>query len=292
MSSDNQFTALGAPGLPTPRGFFTNGDNITYGVNVQGVDRTGQGCGVYAEAMLNSPGLRASQDGTRPGVWGVGDHYGVYGASGNLYSSGIDNTPQPVDPTAGLGGIGVVGASLKMPGVLGTSDLTNESTGGFVNAFVPLSAGVMGLSNTSVGVVGANMNVGGDPNHPQQPRVFDIIDVIKSSAAGVFGWSTTDRGGVFGSAVPAGSGVPVHDVGTAQVRLLPVNVTLARVPNSRPPAHATPNLPILGQAGDLIAVVAEKGSTQLWFCIDTGIDATTAATWAEISFNRTIPGNR
>lgn len=93
MSSDNQFTALGASGTPTHAGFFTNANNITYGVNVQGLDTTGQGCGVYAECMKHSPLLRKSRDGSLPGVWGVGDHYGVYGASNKLYGPGKDNTP-------------------------------------------------------------------------------------------------------------------------------------------------------------------------------------------------------
>jgi hypothetical protein len=305
MSSDNQFTALGASGSPTNAGFFTDANNITYGVNVQGVDTTHQGCGVYAEAMLHSPGLRKSQDGSRPGVWGVGDHYGVYGASNMLYTSQNDDTPRlspdalagidPLDPRA-KGGIGVVGASLHVPGVIGTSDIRDSTKGLFVDEIIPHPAGVMGLSLTSIGVMGVNV-AGANPNAnvPQQ-----ILTVLPQSNSGIFGWSMSGHGGVFGSAAPVIDGTPVPPVnqGSAQIRLLPAQVSSVDIKAQQPPPNLRPSLPRAGQAGDLMAVIgpssagAPPATVQLWFCIQSGGTAAhPAALWAKVQFSEVIQGS-
>ena len=85
LSTNGSFKATG----PASSAFFTDGDHITFGVNVQGVDvGTKEGAGVYAESMLQSPGTRKSPANSRSGVWTVGDHYGVYGASDLLYGVG------------------------------------------------------------------------------------------------------------------------------------------------------------------------------------------------------------
>ncbi|MGF6810840.1 hypothetical protein OKW30_006032 [Paraburkholderia sp. Clong3] len=303
MSSDNQFTALRASGAPTFAGFFTNANNITYGVNVQGVDTTGQGCGVYAEAMLHSPGLRKTPDGVRPGIWGVGDHYGVFGASNKLYANGKDHTPQlstdavsgiPPDSSGAKGGIGVVGASVNVPGVIGTSDLTDADTSVFIDDIVSTPAGVMGLSRTSIGVVGANVVVP-NPNSSLPPQVKALLQ----TNAGVFGWSASGRGAIFGSATPTidGFGPTEVNLGSAQVRLLPQAVSAANVRTAPVAAQkAAPSLPRLGQSGDLMAVVVREigalpETTRLWLCISSGTTRT-PATWAEIALSETIPGTR
>jgi hypothetical protein len=305
MSSDNQFTALGASGSPTHAGFFTHANNITYGVNVQGVDTTHQGCGVYAEAMLHSPGLRKSRDGSRPGVWGVGDHYGVYGASNKLYTNQIDDTPllspdaltgiDPNDPRA-KGAIGVAGASLNVPGVIGTSDVRDSTKGVFVDEIIPHPAGVMGLSNTSIGVMGVNVAVA-NPNTNVPPQ---ILTVLPQSNAGIFGWSMSGRGGVFGSAAPVIDGTPVPPVnqGSAQIRLLPAQVSSVDVQPQQPPPNLLPSLPMAGQAGDLMAVIGPSfaglppATAQLWFCIKSGgTQAQPAAIWAKVQFSEVIQGN-
>jgi hypothetical protein len=309
MSSDNQFTALGGPGSPTNAGFFTDANNITYGANVQGVDTTHQGCGVYAEAMLHSPGLRKSRDGSRPGVWGVGDHYGIYGASNKLYSNNTDDTPllspdaltgiDPNDPKA-KGGIGVAGASLNVPGVIGTSDVRDSAKGLFLDEIIPHSAGVMGLSKTSIGVMGANVAVS-NPNANVPPQILTVLrPATPQSNAGVFGWSMNGRGAVFGSAAPVIDGMPVPppNQGSAQVRLLPAQVLTIDVQAKQPPSNPLPSLPRAGQVGDLMAVIGPSlaglpaATAQLWFCIQSGgTQAQPVAVWAKIQFSEIIDGN-
>ena len=141
MQQSDSFEALGSAKPNSPdTGFRTYGTLLAYGVNAQGVHvGSKHGAGVYAESMLQSPGARASQAKSRSGVWGTGDHYGVYGASDLLYGVGgpqpqTDETPilspdlvpntHPNAPGA-TGGVGVVGASLNVPGVIGASGVTN-----------------------------------------------------------------------------------------------------------------------------------------------------------------------
>jgi hypothetical protein len=308
MSSDNQFTAVG----PAAFGFFTDATQITYGVNVQGVDAVTSkfGAGVYAESMLHSPGLRKSQDNSRSGVWGVGDHYGVYGASDKLYGGPQpDNTPilSPdeilgTDPNApnAKGGIGVVGASLNVPGVIGTSDVTDHNNGGlFLNGIIPHTAGVMGLSNTSMGVMGVNVSSVPKNSNPPQQILALLTPGTPQSNAGVFGWSMNGRGGVFGSAEPVVFGPPIPrpppDQGHAQVRLLPNVVSEARVVPQPPEAGPPPTLPHLGQPGDLIAVTVVNpdgnlGHAELWFCIEAGSIGGAPALWGQVQFSRVIEG--
>ena len=156
-------------------------------------------CGL-CEAMLLSPGLRSAQDGSRPGVWGVGDHYGVYGTGYKLYADQVDNTPRvsldaelglaPDDPNA-KGAIAAVGASLNVAGVLGVADLVNDlskaSPGShFVEAATLVQeiaahpAGVIEISGSDAGVIGINVSGTGVvasisqqlwPNYPLVPAI-------------------------------------------------------------------------------------------------------------------------
>jgi hypothetical protein len=304
MSSDNQFTALGASGPPTNAGFFTDANNITFGVNVQGIDTTGVGCGVYAEAIAASPGLRSNQSGSHPGVWGVGDHYGVYGASKDLYTAGpppTDRTPllNPglrTPPVPVTGSVGVAGASRFVPGVIGTSDVVEPATA-FLNgpnSLIGNSVGAMGISATSFGVVGANVST--NTLVPLPVKVL-FRPPVPESSAGVFGWSLHGRGGVFASGTPVVEGAPPFpptNLSFAQVRLVPDAVSLADVETVPPPKQPTPALPRSGLAGDLIAVdvAPQQGgsATQLWFCIRSGFVGGAAATWAQIAFGETIQG--
>jgi hypothetical protein len=321
MSSDDQYTALGHSGAPTNAGFFIDANNTTYGVNVRGIDLTRQGCGVYAEAMLQSPGFRSAQDGSRPGVWGVGDHYGVYGIGYKLYADQVDNTPrvssdaelgfEPDDARA-TGAIGVVGASLNVAGVLGVADLVNDlskvSPGShFVEAATLVQeiaahpAGVIGISGSNAGVIGVNVSGTGVVASISQQLSVQLAAGSSDSVSntGVLGWSAVGRGGVFGSAQPVMDGVhpPENDRGSAQIRLLPLPVSLFRTEIGQAEVGPTPSLPRAGLAGDLIAVVIQAPpgtlqpqTTHLWFCIASGTRAE-AATWAQVQLGNTIAGH-
>lgn len=361
MTSSDQYTAKGSNHGHTLAGFFTDSNDITYGVNVQGHDKSHQeGCGVYAESLTDSPGLRRAQQDSRSGVWGVGDHYGVYGAGGNLYQAGappVDTTP-PLSPDLQLdltlnpppiaaGSIGVVGASVHVPGVVGASGLTGESALGPGNTFSRLADGtVQGVfdevvSDTSVGVLGLSTKNFGAAGINVDGRIFEALappgpgtqsldtpaqinavltDDFIDSRGGVLGWSMNGRGGVFGSATPVpfvdGAPEAPQNQGLAQVRLLPGSVKSYDHEQGRSPAdEPLPMLPATGQAGDLIAVIVnpvagEAGAglpaqppAQLWFCINSGPNPTLvpnggtpeipddlAATWAQVSFSRTVRG--
>ncbi len=320
-TSNNSFEALG----PAEFGFFTHATRITYGVNVQGVDAVTSkfGAGVYAESMLESPGSRKSQANSRAGAWAAGDHYGIYGASDLFYGTlqaPTDTTPTlspdqlsgatPHSPGA-KGGVGVVGASLNVPGVIGTSDVKggivglpgSNDPGLLVDGIVPHTAGVMGLSNPSFGVMGINVMVTAPPP-PPPPQILALLSLASTLPpnGGVFGWSVTGRGGVFGSAESLVFDKPIPrpplDRGTAQVRLLPNLVSVADVGPQQPQPGPIPKLPRVGQPGDLIAVTVENPSTgqlshaQLWFCIEAGSVAGANALWGQVQFLNVIGGDR
>jgi hypothetical protein len=342
MSTSHQFKATG----PSDDGFFTDGDHITFGVNVQGFNvHTGQGCGVYAESLANSPGLRKAQDGSLPGVWGVGDQYGVYGASGKLYQAGpVDNTPllspDNADFDAGvnpIGAIGAVGASVDLPGVIGSSGLNTSNTfsrepngmpQGVVGEIIAgqdgtgCSLGVLGLSTQNFGVAGVNVDeriflAPGPAENVNAPAQIQSVlsdqnadPQFPTTGAGVFGWSMSGRGGVFGSAAPVvGDSLPATNQGIAQVRLLPglVGPAADNRKEGGQPEQPLPALPAMGQAGDLIAIVVPptepnpQPTVQLWFCIASGPmiadqtpipDDQAVATWAQVEFSRTLSGDR
>jgi hypothetical protein len=331
MSSDRQFTALGQINAQTVAGFQTTGTKITYGVNAQGLDiPTKEGCGVYGESLDPSPDIRRAQANSRSGVWGVGDHYGIYGASGQLYdhATKTDETPT-FSPDLNVTGntaprpIGVVGASADMPGVIGSSGLTAGDTEsgdangiplGWVCQIAANAVGVMGLTNgKTFGAAGLNVNVQDTtilPNDaPEQ-----ILSVLRGDDpanpldrfglnGGVLGWSINGRGGVFGSALPVvGAQVPQNALNQAQAQLRLLPAPVMRNPNQKqfdqPTQPPLPSLPLYGQAGDMIAVITDPvdgrpQQAQLWFCIESGSgtgDAQEPATWAEVSFTRTSPG--
>jgi len=296
MPSSNQFTATG----PFTWGFFTKSTGIAYGVNVQGTT-----AGVYGEAIANSTGLRSSQDKSRPGVWGVGDHYGVYGASKDLYAAGnppVDSTPR-LSPelrqaVSVEGSVGVAGASRRVPGLIGTSDIAEPMTAFLdgTNSLIAHPVGAMGLSVNSAGVMGANVS----SNTPVPPQITSLLTAggVQSNA-GVLGWSMHGRGGVFASATPvdATPPFPPTNQGAAQVRLVPGPVAAHKAATSQAPVQPLPSLPRNGLAGDLIAVdVAPNqggSATQLWFCIKPSFPGNegAAATWAQIVFGATVLGS-
>lgn len=321
VSTNGSFKATG----PASAAFFTDGDHITFGVNVQGVDvGTKVGAGVYAESMLQSPGTRLSQNNSRSGVWAVGDHYGVYGASDLLYGVGGsshspplpsgDNTPvlsqdqasnTPPDNAKAKGGIGVVGASLNVPGVIGTSDVTNTNfpnggAGFFLNGITDNTAGVMGLSATSTGVMGVNIS-GSTANQPPSAQIMSFLvpNQIPSNA-GIFGWSLQGRGGMFASAQPVGAlsstAEPTPDVGQAQLRLLPNLASHIDINTQTPEVGLIPKLPKDGLPGDLIAVRVEQGFVALYFCVGldpkAGPTGGSSALWGQVQFSQLIPGAR
>jgi hypothetical protein len=144
MSSDDQFTALG----PAGQGFFTDGANINEGVNVQG-----KFVGVYGECLKVSNN-RQGKEGT--GVYGTGYQYGVYGISGNIRVEDAPGFGEEQDA------IGVVGASLKSPGVVGVSDGIIASSTVLLNPDPTTEpTGVVGISRTKTGVFGLSLGGSG-----------------------------------------------------------------------------------------------------------------------------------
>lgn len=341
MSQSKDFKATGPLSAGALGGFFTDGEQVANGVNVQGFDvHTEQGCGVYAESLADSPGLRHAQDGSFTGVWGVGDQYGVYGASGNLYEAGpVDNTPvlspDNADFNPGvnpIGAIGVVGASKDLPGVIGSSGLNTSNTSsrdqtgapqGVVDEIIAggngagCSLGVLGLSTLNFGVAGVNIDERLFEANPEISAPSQILSVltdqnmgtVPTAGAGVFGWSMSGRGGVFGSAAPViGGNLPATNQGVAQLQLLPGLAGPAadmRHEGGPPAAQPPPALPATGQAGDLIAVVGPPTgvnptpTVQLWFCITSGpltVDETPiplpqVAMWARVELGQTLSGD-
>ena len=222
---------------------------------------------------MQSPGFRSSQSGSRPGVWGVGDHYGVYGASNKLYDDLVDNTPnvsidaakgyQPNDSLA-TGAIGCSsGASLNSAGALGVSDLVNDAShlpkeshfvgvNMLVQELAARPAGVTGISGSVAGVMGINVSGTGPVASISQQLARQLSaeppsTSVSVSNTGVLGWSAAGRGGVFGSAQPLMDGVrsPENDQGSAQIRLLPLPVSLFRAEVGQAEVGPTPSLPRL-----------------------------------------------
>lgn len=312
-----------------PYGFYTETTTLDYGANLRG-----NVCGVYAEALEKPNGVHgSSQDESRPGVWGVGDHYGVYGASNSLYDPSqdpaVDHTPVLSPDIATqvdqYGGIGVVGASLKLPGVLGTSALTvaevsSQNVGtGIVGDIVKTPAGVTGISGSThtfgnppfnepvsgcAGVLGMSVRDVPNLNLQLDLGVKSLLESrTQGSGVGVFGWSFKGRGGVFASAFPITEPFPSqsqNDVAAAQIRLVPAPVTTADVKTEALASVSSPKLPRDGQAGDLIAVNVgtpgiERGNqTRLWFCVQSGSGDNTmpAAKWAQVLLSAMISGTR
>ena len=195
-----------------------------------------------------------------------------------------------------------MGASLNVPGVIGTSDITNtnfpnKGVGSFLNGITDNTAGVMGLSATSTGMMGVNIS-GSSANQPPSVQLLSfLVPNQMQSNAGVFGWSLQGRGGVFASAQPMGAlpatAKPSADVGQAQLRLLPNLATHVDMNTQQSEVGLIPRLPSDGLPGDLITVTVEGGSghAALYFCI--GFDKTTGkALWGQVQFTQVIPGVR
>lgn len=211
MSSDNQFTAIGAAEI----GFQTNSASIRIGADIAGNELGVKGSckngpGIFGESTTSEAvqgtsvaNIGVSGTGT-PGVFGHGrkngatGHNGVMGVVEGAEGAGIFgghrklNTQQPLDvtsfdpavsPGAGVFGVstdegnGVVGQGRFGHGVVGTSKGGVEFK----------SHGVFGRSDQTAGVVGIS-----GPDGSEEKNQFP------SGRAGVFGFS--DQGtGVFGS---------------------------------------------------------------------------------------------
>jgi hypothetical protein len=326
---------------PTSAGYQTKGTNITIGVDVAGnqigvrgtfqytppTSTTGGGVfgtGWTAVQRLSPPVSPTVQPLSLAGVWGVGDHYGVYGASNFLYDLGggviVDDTPV-LSPDIGnsaqsIGAIGVVGAGYKAPGVVGTSALTNTDVSsaniatGVIGGIVSTSTGVIGISGQHVspqqpevafrtaigcaGVMGISVRDMTDMNSPLDAGVTEVLHQNGAAGGiGVFGWSFRGRGGVFGSAsvLPAAAAsLSNPDQASAQIRLLPAPVETTRLTKQTLPPSLMPKLPRNGQPGDLMATtVADPAAvdhlqTRLWFCVEPNL-------WAEVMLGQTFAGS-
>jgi hypothetical protein len=231
------------------------------------------------------------------GTFGAGDIAGVYGHSrpGVDFNQAATTLPQP--PL----GTGVYGVGNSV-GVQGDCDPQEHKNG--QTLVVTPGTGVKGTSVLGIGVSGIsfilpltspvrplpNIGVYGQSTVKPQPSptnhgtgVFGIGD-----AAGVLGTSNLGRGGVFST----GSSPP-----GAQVQLVPVTVPNANVVTSPLPPALPPQLPVTGQAGDILVVnvpvanAPAPGQTtlQIWCCIQSR-SQNSPAIWAQIPFSHTIPG--
>ena len=215
-------------------------------------------------------------------------------------------------------GIGAVGASLNLPGVLGTSGLTAANThpptmgppgslAPLVQSVVKNGTGVTGISNSSVGVLGVAAFTPVPPPPPGTEGLPTEIAALLAPATpsantsvGVFGWSFAGRGGVFGSAIPWPELTSPNLPPTAQIRLIPAPSLVdrqAKTVPSNPPFH--PTLPKDGQPGDLLVVNVNTGgdedlTVRLWLCVQAAVQGPAGsqnATWARIAFDQIIqPG--
>lgn len=155
---------------------------------------------------------------------------GVVGRGGITRGNNPEVPNGPVIDTGGrsAGVVGLAGG-LSMPkpedysraGVFGISD-----TGAGVSGVADSGIGVKGASTTGPGVSGVNLS--SDP---------------ANSGAGVEGFATVDRGGVFTSKK------------VAQLRLVPLQ---------QPPSQ------IAGLEGDLLATIDKDNLLSLWFCRRAG----------------------
>lgn len=254
MSSDNQFTALG----PAAIGFQTDAASIAQGVNVQG-----NSVGVYAESLAQSPGTRNSPGGT--GVFGTGDGFGVYAASGDLVQSVAGDPSQLPNFLDATNSIALVGAGLSTPGVIGISDNARPP----LASEIPLDPfGVVGISLNSPGVVGIS-----DSAHPLSLPTQDAAGVvgISQNSPGVRGYSSGAQGGVF-----------------ASENVAPINLV---------PAINTA-LPVQGQVGDMIVTLVGDdptnsngtGDFNLWVCFVPGDGTDTIAQWVPVQFGTARAG--
>jgi hypothetical protein len=258
MAADTQFTALGESS-GTEVGFQTSSTDIRQGVNVQG-----NRCGVYGESLQNSPpGGRPAKD--RTGVYGTGDLYGVYGISNAFANDNQgDNTPGFADGN----GIGVVGASQDVPGIVGASDIfPSDAATTPIRQLAHSPIGVLGISRKGAGVAGFSSE--GRLSLP--PEVRNLAATLHG--AGVFGLGQSSRGGVFASG----------QQNVAQLQL---------VPKETPPdpTGALPPLPGDGQPGDLLALhdPSQKPPTSLWFCVQAG----PGAFWSPIQLGSPVLGTQ
>jgi hypothetical protein len=197
---------------------------------------------------------------------------GVYGASNFLYSpsgsTAVDHTPvlssdianggTAKNPTPVVGGIGVVGAGYKAPGVVATAALTDAEASsstvgtGVISSIVQTPVGVVGMVATPpevdshgitfgcAGVMGMSLN-DMPANTLKSPLDLGVDAVLQDAQGtiatpgfgmGVFGWSFRGRGGVFASASPippTATTTPknILDLASAQIRLVPAPVSPA-----------------------------------------------------------------
>jgi hypothetical protein len=277
MPTNDHYTAIG----PGANGYWTDATRLNYGVNVQG-----NTAGVYAEALADSPGTRASPGGT--GVCGWGDSIGVFGFGFQAGGLGSSVGPQPLDsrPTGvwGMAAPPIGSASIvQVVGVRGDCSGALQGTG--VHGTSQVGIGVWGGSAGSVGVFGQAQ----DPS-----AALDFYAANFAVTAGVFGIGF-NYGGVFrwGGPQPDDANNMVTPPNFANIQLTAVKLgdypkkptATPFVPPKTPPTP--PDLPRNGQPGDIL-VVDQTGvkDAQVWICLASAPQGKTiGATWARVTFD-------
>ena len=283
-----------------PRGFSTDSSEIDDGVNVQGNE-----VGIYGEALANSPGTRKAPNGT--GVCGWGDSIGVIGQGRQALGLG-DPDPQAVDgrPT---GVLGLAGAPILQPmaGVVGVRGDTGSASQGTGVHGTSQGIGVWGGSTSLFGVFG-QAQVAAPLSDPFSADFSPVANTgvlgIGDKYGGVFqvtGWNTLPD--------PSTSPAPLT---FANIQLTPVEMTVnpynsvatpTPAPGSGEPLIA-PNLPLVGQPGDIVVVRSALPSTpfapsgppvfptpevvSVWVCTSPApFGQEYGATWSRVNFDYT-----
>lgn len=177
----------------------------------------------------------------RAGVGGVGS--GVPGVRGVSDSTGVHGTCKSDN------GVGVLGDGAA--GAVGVSGVSGHNHG--VRGVATIGRGVVGqsLGPQGTGVVGIAVQQSGNPYYPAavtgDSRDFAGVQGVSASSDGVWGHSTSGRGGVFSG-------------GAAALRLRP---------------GSSENPPTRGETGDLY--VGSNG--RLWYCRQGG----TTANWVGLA---------
>jgi hypothetical protein len=279
-------------------GFYTEAEQLDYGVNVQG-----KRCGVYGESVNTLPHTARETPEPSTGVCGIGDDYGVYGKGFTKVGVYGENKAS-TDRGTGVYGLGV-GDSIDVAGI--NQGKVGSSGIGVVGATEAREGvGVVGLSVDSLASTSGSVT---DP--PFIPKViFDnegkpvFGQEQLGSGTGVFGGSSSgpgvrgksktgpggqfesdrDRGGVFKSGEKSVE-KPVEIENVAQIRLIPHQQDTL-----------DPALPRKGKTGDLFLVrntaTNERGRiidiTTLWLCVGQTPSHEDSDQWRQIQLAPTF----
>jgi hypothetical protein len=336
MSSDNQYTALGDAIV----GFQTNSTSIQRGAEISGSElgvhgNCDSGVGVLGTSQTDAgvrgesekaagaagrgyPGVIGQSAHSSPhpltkkdlptidvGVMGLADEdLGGVGVYGGTVGRGVNPSDLRRNDTSGAG---VVGSSLKYPGVAGHSQTGNGIVGrsvknaGVVGSSSDGKAGVMGLSQPRMsgeelpeppwengipkaGVIGYSAStVGSDAG---------VVGLSSADGPGVLGKSTYGRGGVFEASTPDSGESRLR----AQVQLVPQRMQVSKILPAAPvmfDSLEVVSLPSKGMAGDILATEDNDHVCTLWFCV-RGYDRNTKedALWCQILLGNPVPGRR